>query len=664
MNQIIAALLDFLAIHPWLALGIVFLVAFGEALLIVGLFVPSTPVILGAGALIGMGKLAFFPMLVCAAAGAIAGDALSFWIGRVGKQRIRTAWPFRNYASLMKRGDAFFALHGGKSIFIVRFVPLVKAVVPTIAGMAGMSPARFAIFNVVSAIVWAAVHLVPGMLLGRGIKIANAANPRLLLVLGFLLITLLAAWFATRFLLRFAMPLADRWRNRLTRWLMTHPSPALQQVGRVLSGTPATGWPYAFAGLCLLAFSGFVMLVLNLISDPALARSDAAISSLLQSLQSEPVTRLMVGVTMLGDTLVLFPLALLLIAAVLAGREWRVAAAVTTTIGAAALFVPLAKSLLHRARPIPLYGGADAFSFPSGHSTLATVILGVLALCFAHSVPPRVRHSIFALTALIVMMIAVSRVYLLAHWPSDVLAGLLFGVVLVFGLALYLHDRPLRIPLWAIIGTFVATLTVLVPLHLSRNYAMALAQYSPARVPVTLTGAEWLAQGWRDQPAARILLDGDYGEAMVVQTDLSADAILAGFTAAGWTLDTATRVDALTGPLIPSRAALLDHASWPLTHIGKPPVASLVRLDPTDPALRSVLRLWGTETLIDDGTVIAPLLMMTGSRERLDPLAFGWSMLEQTIPSQADATFFATEVASVLAPMQSATGALPLRISR
>ena len=120
----------------------------------------------------------------------------------------------------------------------------------------------------------------------------------------------------------------------------------------------------------------------------------------------------------------------------------------------------------------------------------------------------------------------------------------------------------------------------------------------------------------------------------------------------------------LSGPLIPSRAALLDHASWPLTHIGKPPVASLVRLDPTDPALRSVLRLWGTETLIDDGTVIAPLLMMTGSRERLDPLAFGWSMLEQTIPSQADATFFATEVASVLAPMQSATGALPLRISR
>ena len=664
MSQFIAAVLDFLAVHPWLALGIIFLVAFGEALLIVGLFVPSTPVILGAGTLIGMGKLAFFPVLVCAALGAIAGDALSFWVGRVGKERIRSAWPFRNHAGLMERGDAFFARHGGKSIFIVRFVPLVKAVVPTIAGMAGMSPVRFSVINVVSAFVWAAVHLVPAMLLGRGIKVANAANPRLLLVIGVLLIALLAAWFVTRSTLRFLMPLADRYHLRLTAWLKAHPRPALHKAGQVLAGEQG-GWrPYAFAGLGFMALSGFVLLVLNLLFDPALTRSDAAISSLFQSLHSEAVTRLMVGITMLGDTTVLLPLALLLIAALLAGREWRVAAAVTTIIAAAALFVPLAKSLLHRARPIPLYDGADAFSFPSGHSTLATVILGVLALCFAHAAPARTRHLIYALTALIVAIIAMSRVYLLAHWPSDVLAGMLFGAVLVFGLALYLHGRPLKLPLWAIVTTLVATLAVLVPVHLSRNYAVALAQYSPVKVPVTLTRAEWLAQGWRDLPAARVLLDGDFGEAMVVQSDLSAVAILAAFTAAGWTLDTANRVDALTGILIPSRAALLDHASWPLTHIGKPPVATLIRLDATDPAFRNVLRIWGTDTLIDDGTLTSPLLMMSGSRESLDPLAFGWSMLEQTIQSPSEGRFFATEAAKILAPAQSAAGALPLRIAR
>ena len=69
-----------------------------------------------------------------------------------------------------QRGESFFAHHGGKSVFIGRFIPGVKAVVPGIAGMFGMDYRHFSIINVSSAFVWAAAHIVPGMLLSAWLK--------------------------------------------------------------------------------------------------------------------------------------------------------------------------------------------------------------------------------------------------------------------------------------------------------------------------------------------------------------------------------------------------------------------------------------------------------------------------------------------------------------
>jgi hypothetical protein len=105
--------------------------------------------------------MAFLPIFAATVAGAIAGHALSFWAGVRWKQQIRIFWPFSRYTALMDRGEQFISRHGGKSIFIVRFIPGVKAVVPTIAGMMGMTTTRFALVNVGSA-----------FLLGRGASAA------------------------------------------------------------------------------------------------------------------------------------------------------------------------------------------------------------------------------------------------------------------------------------------------------------------------------------------------------------------------------------------------------------------------------------------------------------------------------------------------------------
>ena len=78
MSHLLSQFVDFLGTHQSLAILFAFLVAFGEALLILGLFVPSTVVLVGLGTLIGLGKMAFLPVFAATVAGAVAGDALSF----------------------------------------------------------------------------------------------------------------------------------------------------------------------------------------------------------------------------------------------------------------------------------------------------------------------------------------------------------------------------------------------------------------------------------------------------------------------------------------------------------------------------------------------------------------------------------------------------------
>ncbi|WP_430513877.1 DedA family protein [Pannonibacter phragmitetus] len=123
MTEYLNQIVTFLGDNPELAGLICFLIAMGEALFIVGLFVPSTVVLVGAGALAGLGKLDPLSIFLWTTLGAIAGDAISYWVGYFYKDRLRNVWPLSRYTSIMERGEAFFRLHGGKSVFIGRFVP-------------------------------------------------------------------------------------------------------------------------------------------------------------------------------------------------------------------------------------------------------------------------------------------------------------------------------------------------------------------------------------------------------------------------------------------------------------------------------------------------------------------------------------------------------------
>jgi undecaprenyl-diphosphatase len=188
ISDFISAILLSVSSNYWLFVFFVFLVCVGEAVFIAGLLVPSLPILLLVGGLITTQNLDFWPIFLAATAGGIVGDAISYWIGYWLKDRVRTVWPFRNYLHLINQGEVFFAKHGGKAIFIGRFITGLKAVVPGIAGMMGMRWSYFTFINVISAFVWAASHILPGMFLTEWLE-SIGLSLELVIIFGAIILT-------------------------------------------------------------------------------------------------------------------------------------------------------------------------------------------------------------------------------------------------------------------------------------------------------------------------------------------------------------------------------------------------------------------------------------------------------------------------------------------
>lgn len=157
---------EWLNAHPHFSGLATFIISAAESVAIIGTVVPGSVMMTAIGALAGAGVIPLWSTIIWAILGAIVGDGISYRIGYHFKGRMHDVWPFRTYPSLLESGEKFFHKHGGTSVFIGRFVGPVRALVPLVAGMLGMSPLRFYIANVISAIGWAPAYMFPGILLG------------------------------------------------------------------------------------------------------------------------------------------------------------------------------------------------------------------------------------------------------------------------------------------------------------------------------------------------------------------------------------------------------------------------------------------------------------------------------------------------------------------
>lgn len=162
-DDLAGMVVDFMREHAAWAAPATFVIAFLESLAVVSLFVPATVMLLGLGALVAAGAIGFWEVFAAGVAGAVLGNALSYWVGRRFKDSIAHSWPFRQRPELLARGHSFFDQHGGKSVFIGRFFGPTRAVVPLVAGMTEMPRQRFLTANVLSAIVWVLLSISPAL---------------------------------------------------------------------------------------------------------------------------------------------------------------------------------------------------------------------------------------------------------------------------------------------------------------------------------------------------------------------------------------------------------------------------------------------------------------------------------------------------------------------
>jgi membrane protein DedA with SNARE-associated domain len=157
-----AQTLDFIKANAAWAPLIVFLFSLGESLAVVGVFVPATIVLVAIGALVGASDIEFWPIVAGTAAGAVAGDLISYWIGYTFKDQARKVWPLSRYPEMYDRGDRFFRKWGVWSLFIGRFFGPVRGMIPLVAGVFEMPFVLFVVANIASGTIWAFVLLAPG----------------------------------------------------------------------------------------------------------------------------------------------------------------------------------------------------------------------------------------------------------------------------------------------------------------------------------------------------------------------------------------------------------------------------------------------------------------------------------------------------------------------
>ncbi|MBA4503213.1 VTT domain-containing protein [Marinobacterium sp. 3-1745] len=426
-------LLTTLSPSPPLLLLLITLVALLESLAFVGLLLPGVALLFGlafAASSAGVGPMA---CLLAGFIGAVLGDGVSFLLGRKAAPSIRQLNWIQRHADWLDRGERFFHKWGGLSIITGRFVGPIRPIIPFVAGSCGLSPARFTLYNLFSALGWAPLYLLPGYLTGQGLHhLPNELIPLLwgLVILVFLLLLL------------------QQVHHQL------HPDKGFYQYCR--RHLPADWQP---APTFMLLFSGSLFLATSLLAPtPVGHHLNQLLLPPLQAIgQQLPLWSL--AITLPGDP------ALGVALAAISGlygqyrcrqsQGWGILLGVGCVLGLNAL-LKLAFAL-----PRPEGAVLESFSFPSGHASSITALVGLSVVWVTHNRHHGIRHLCYLLAAPIILLVALSRPILGVHWPLDIVAGCAEGLILTTLYRVWLYRYPARdkIPLyWLAILLGVAAL--------------------------------------------------------------------------------------------------------------------------------------------------------------------------------------------------------------
>lgn len=145
--------------------GILFVVIFIETGLVVTPFLPGDSLLFAAGTFAALGALNIWGLVGLLFVAAVLGDAVNYSIGHyLGERAYNIKWIKKEY---LEKTHAFFEKHGGKAIFLARFVPIVRTFAPFVAGIGKMSYSYFATYNIVGGLTWVTLFTLMGFFFGN-----------------------------------------------------------------------------------------------------------------------------------------------------------------------------------------------------------------------------------------------------------------------------------------------------------------------------------------------------------------------------------------------------------------------------------------------------------------------------------------------------------------
>jgi len=527
-------LIAWLNAHPGWGFSIVFLVAFFESLVLIGILLPGIVILFGVGTLIGLGMLELIPIWIAATVGAFFGDSLSYFLGRRFRGHLLDIWPFSRYPTLMERGTRFFHAHGAKSVVAGRFIGPLRPIIPSVAGMMGMKPTRFLAVDIPACITWAPSFLIPGMLFGASLEVASEYTGRLTVMLVILLAMLWITWWVMRSLYEPLASRSARWMRHAIRWSRRHK--VLGRVaGPVLDPTRGEALSVTMMGILLVVvFWGLVMLLFLSPFSVQPKAVDQAVQELALSLRNHLADPLMVAISQLSRWPVSFFSAFALLLWLLgAGRRnaalhWLIAIG-----GGGLLHLLLSWSL--RATPQVLEMAGQTLHGPSAAMSLSTVVLAFFAVMEAGELRRKHRQWPYLAAALILILLALSRLYLGMEWLSGALMGIAMGLAWTAIVGIAYRQRAVRrfssaAASLIFYGSFFALFSWQVHEHLNDD----LAALEAPTVLQEVRWNSWWESGWKNMPMERTRLSSVESRKFNAQIAVEPAQISALLERAGW----------------------------------------------------------------------------------------------------------------------------------
>jgi undecaprenyl-diphosphatase len=432
LQELLEELSDTLGAWTYL---IVSVFAFAETGAFVGLVVPGETVMLLGGAVAGQGAINIYLLIAIAWFSAWLGDTTSFFLGRrLGREFVlKHGSRFGISHERFEKVEDYFGRHGGKTIFIGRWISLVRAFAPFIAGSSGMGYRAFVPYSILGTGLWASLHILIGYFFSKSIETAGHYAARGAAALATLIAVIAATiWVVRRLREEKNREAVVRWMERhgATRWIVDL---ARRRELRFLWDrvTPGGTFGLEFTSLmATLAVSLFVLVAYTVMigDDPGPTPGDETAIEVVEYLQAGLLTGVAKVLAFLGSTGFTWALALIG-AALLAWRRrwtelWVLLAGMTITqVGLEAL-----ESSVDRPRPPEPLVDTSGAGFPSSHAAHSVIYLWLAVTIVLRLRPGMARATAVVVTGIVLTaLIGLSRVYLEVHYLSDVSAGWALG---------------------------------------------------------------------------------------------------------------------------------------------------------------------------------------------------------------------------------------------